>query len=93
MASFDFMVTATPTAIPDLEADTRYSIQNSGGDQPGDEALRVAIKASAADVDPAGGFILLLSQTAPVSRTAAEQVYVWHLPGRDFLATLDTEAV
>ena len=93
MASVDILVTDTPTAIPGLETDTKYTIANSGGKTltpRGEAPLRVAIKRSAGEVNREGGFALLWGRGGIFSLDAGESLFVWHEEGvADFLAVYE----
>lgn len=91
MASREQLVTSVPTALAGVTVGQMYFLQNSRGRR---DILRVAVKASAGDVDPAmSGFVLLFGEGQPVSADAGESVFVWHDPeDGDFHCSFDETA-
>ena len=91
MASQEQLVTAVPTALAGVAVGQRYFLQNSRGRR---DILRVAVKATGANVDAAvAGFVLLFGEGEPVSVETGESVFVWHDPeDGDFHCAYDSTA-
>ena len=91
MASREQLVTSVPTPLSGVVAGTRFFLQNTRGRR---SILRVAVKATGANVDPdVAGFALLFGEGQPVSAGAGESVFIWHDErDGDFYCAVDTEA-
>ena len=64
-------ITATPTAIASLTADTAYTVQNRS---PYKTYFQTA---TSAPTDATGAFVVGTNAAITVSRTGTQQVYIW----------------
>ena len=91
MASQEHLVTSAPAALAGVAPGRTYFLQNTRGRR---SILRVAVKASASDVNvDQSGFTLLFGAGQPVSVEAGESVFVWHdAADGDFYCAYDETA-
>lgn len=74
------MVTTTPEVLANIDADTKYSIQNTGS--RGNGMLYAIASASVPTISQLGWHIIPYPQAAVMSRKASEELYVRCDPGQ-----------